>query len=240
MARIAPAALAAAIALAGAAHAQGADAIRGTVRFDGKRPATEAIRFDTDPACAKCHPEPVPVQDAVIGPDGALANVIVYVKSPIPAPAKDAAPTSAPVLTMKGCLFEPHVLAMRAGRELEIRNADATLHSLNIKGDAKRNPPLNFAMVNDRVPPRRVPLARPELPVRIRCDVHPWMTALVGVFDHPYFAVTGADGAFEIRGLPPGEYTVAAWHEKFGAMEQQVRVAADAREPVGFQFTASR
>ncbi len=129
-------------------------------------------------------------------------------------------------------MYVPHVIGIQAGQTITINNKDNTLH--NVNAQPANNPSFNFAqpipMPNDRV------FENPEVMIPVKCDVHPWMQAFVGVLPHPYFAVSGEDGSFTIDNLPAGDYVVAAWHEQLGEQTQNVTVGANATVEVSFDF----
>ncbi len=229
--------LAAVLAASTAVPAADTGEVKGAVKFIGETPKMEAIRFSADPYCERYHKEPVPKRDVVVNANGTLRNVLVHVKAGLPAGAKFPVPEKPAVIDQRGCLYEPHVLGVLVGQTLEIRNNDATMHNVNGRGPTKANPPFNFSMVSDKVPARKVKFDKPELPVKVKCDVHPWMVSFVGVFEHPYFAVSDAEGNFAIPGLPPGEYTVEAWHEEYGPQEMKVRVEAGKAAQAGFAYS---
>jgi len=208
----------------------GPGGIRGTVTYTG--PDTDRpISMQGDPACAGLYPEPIDSEEIVLE-DGKLANVFVYVKSGLegksfPAPAEKRH------LDQRGCLFVPHVLGVQVGQTVELANSDTTLHTVHTL-------PAANAESNDPQPQGTPPIDRrfdkPEVMVPLRCDIHPWMAAYVGVVPHPYYAVSGEDGAFSIANLPPGKYTLEAWHEKLGTQTQQVTVAPGMEATVDFDF----
>ena len=213
--------------------------ITGKVTFIGENPKIENIRFSADPYCEKMHAEkPVPRQDVIINPNDTLKNVIVHVKDGIPAGRTFPTPSQPAVVNQLGCLYTPHALGVMVGQTIEIRNSDATMHNVNGRGAEKQNKPFNFSMVNEKVPTREVKFDKPELPVRLKCDVHPWMVAHIGVFSHPFFSVTGDDGTFKISDLPAGKYTIEAWHEQYGRTEMEVTVGEG--EAKTADFTAAR
>ncbi len=207
--------------------------VAGRVTLTGAVPKNPSISMTSDSACVRANPGQ-PVDDAVIvGPEGALENVFVYVKDGLSAYAFDA-PTRPVRLEQKGCRFAPHVLGLQVGQPLELANADITLH--NVHAVAKVNDEFNLGATPGSVT-RRV-FTSPEVMVTVKCDVHSWMRSYVGVVAHPYFATTGADGRFEIAGLPPGEYVIEAWHEKFGTRTERVTVGAKESRQIAFGFNA--
>ncbi len=211
-----------------------AGSIGGRAVFDGTPPPAEALHVGTDPACIQ-GAGANPVSDAVlIGADRGVQNVFVYVKDGLDAGYSFAVPTTPVVLDQKGCRYVPRVLGIQAGQPLEIVNSDATLH--NVHAMPKINREFNVA---EPVQGMRVTqtFTVPEVMVRFKCNVHGWMAAYLGVRADPFFAVTNPDGTFEIKGLPPGTYTIEAWHEKFGTRTQQVTIGPQQTQQLSFTFT---
>lgn len=213
-----------------------AGSISGTVKFDGKPPVLRPINMSAEPVCEKAHPAPVPSQEVVLGDGGTLANVVVYVKSDGLSKYKFAAPTGPAVLDQQGCMYEPHVVALRTGQKLEVQNEDQTTHNVHAL-------PSSNSEWNKSQPPGAGPIeqtfSQPEMAIPVRCNVHPWMKAYVFVFKTPYFAVTGKDGKFQIANLPPGTYTVEAWQEKYGIENATVAVAPKQSQQADFTFKSS-
>ena len=206
--------------------------ITGKVAFTGQAPPRVRIRMDAVPACTQASPDPAYVQEVVVNDNNTLQNVFVYVKEGLgdrsfPAPAPEVG------LDQRGCMYNPHVLGLVVGQKLRIKNSDPTNH--NIHPLPKENREWNQSM-----PPGSADLvqefARPEIMIPVKCNVHPWMITYIGVQRHPFFAVTGADGSFEIKGLPPGNYVIEAWHEKFGTLQQNVTVGASETKQVDFSI----
>lgn len=209
-----------------------AGSVSGTVKFEGTAPEPQPIRLSRD-----CMPgsTPNPVSDAVlIGADGALRNAFIYVKDGLdPGYAFDA-PTEPVELAQKGCIYSPRVLGIRVGQTLDVVNADATLH--NVHALPMANEEFNKSQPLQNSHMKHV-FTTPEVMVRFKCDVHAWMAAYVGVLPHPYFAVSDEAGHFEIRDLPPGKYTIEAWHEVFGRRTAVVTVGDKQAQTVAFTFT---
>jgi plastocyanin len=176
-----------------------------------------------------------PQSDAVlITADGGLANTFVYIKSTFDGYAFDT-PSEAVTLDQKGCVYRPRVFGVRVGQPIEILNSDATIH--NVHALPMQNQEFNESQSRAGMRTTKV-FTVPEVMVRFKCDFHGWMTAHVGVMSHPFFAVTDATGAFSMAGLPPGSYTLEAWHEVFGTLTRQVTIAAGGKEAVALTFSA--
>lgn len=203
--------------------------ITGHVTFTGKAPAAEPITMASDPRCAN----PGAVTETVVADaKGGLQNVFVYVKDGLGDLAFPV-PTAPVVLDQKGCQYRPHVFGVQVGQPVEILNSDPTLH--NIHAWPMTNQEFNVGQALQGLRHTHTFSTR-EVMVPFKCDVHKWMNAFVGVLDHPFFAVTGADGTFTLKGLPPGTYTVEAWHEKLGTQTQSVTVGAKETKDVAVSF----
>ncbi len=205
--------------------------VTGKILFKGKAPAEAKLNMNADPVCKREHPGPIYSQDVVVNKNETLKNVIVYIKSGL---SSKTYPTPATKVTFdqKGCEYYPHVVGVMVGQELEIKNSDPTLH--NVHSLSKLNPEFNRAqpmkgmVMNEK-------FEKPEV-FKVKCEVHPWMSAFIGVFDSPYFAVTGDDGSFELKNVPPGEYTVEAWQEKYGVQTATVKVGPSGNATVDFTY----
>jgi len=209
--------------------------ITGTIKFTGVAPKNPAIDMSEEAACKAKYKTP-PTQEAVVaGPANALANVFVYVKAGVPAGQTFTAPTTAVVLDQDGCRYHPHVLGIMVGQPLEILNTDPVLH--NIKAIAKANRPFNVSQPNAGMKTTKT-FTAPEVMVNLECNVHGWMQAYAGVRPDPFFAVSAPNGSFTISGLPPGTYTLEAWHEKFGTQTATVTIAGTESKTQNFTFAA--
>jgi len=207
--------------------------VSGRVTFSGTVPPARTIRMTADPFCAGQHEGGAKQSPVRAGTDGGLAEVVVHVKSGLGGSPFAVLETPV-VLDQRHCLYSPRVLAVQAGQPLEIRNSDNTLHNVHAVPERARG--FNIGMPGaGRSAVRK--FNEPEVFVRIKCDVHPWMAAHVAVVDHPYFAVTGDDGRFELEGLPTGEYTVEAVHPSLGASSETVTVSGDADSEIAFAFS---
>ena len=211
-----------------------AGSVSGRVTFEGPAPENPSVKLDSDPACAREHPNGLRL-DTVLVTNGGLEHVFVYVKDGLGNYYFET-PTTPVTLDQKGCNYTPHVFGVRAGQPIEIVNSDATLH--NVNAAAKVNQGFNLGQPIQGMKNTKV-FTAPEVMVRIKCDVHSWMTAYAGVLTHPYFAVTANGGAFELEGLPPGTYTIEAWHEKLGTQTQNVTLGEKETKAIGFAFKVS-
>ena len=201
--------------------------IQGKITFDGKAPKMKSLRMDADPVCV-ANNEVAPRKEwLILDENNGLKNVLVFVKeSPSNSLSDDYSPPENPaVIDQNGCVYVPHVLGVMVGQDLDILNSDGTLH--NIHALPKVNKEFNKAMPRSKKR-MTVQFDKSEAPFKVKCDVHPWMGAFLGVFDHPYFAVTNDDGSYVISGLGPGDYVIEAWHEKLGSQTANVTVGDSA------------
>jgi plastocyanin len=210
--------------------------VSGTIAFEGKPPTKIAIDTTMDPACSMSSANPVFTEQYVVS-NGKLGNVFVYVKNGPPA-ALQAGPISTQpvVLDQKGCQYTPHVIGVMQGGYVEFRNSDLTMHNIHTMPTAIGNETVDVTE-GPRGQAVTKQFARPELMIPVRCNNHPWMNAFVNVSATPFFAVTDASGHFSLSGLPPGDYTLGAVHEKLGEKEMQVTVAANGTAKADFSFS---
>jgi hypothetical protein len=214
--------------------------VSGTIAFNGTAPAPKKIDTSADPVCGQKNPN-LSTEDTVVS-NGKLANAFVYIKDGTLADGtkigENTFPTSPDTVTLdqNGCHYRPHVLGIQTNQKLKITNSDPTQH--NIHPTPKNNPEWNQTQPNG-APPIEKTFARAEVLVPVKCNQHPWMKSYIGVLKHPFFTVSGEDGSFTIKGVPPGSYTVAAWHEG-GAQgtekTMQVKLAANGSAKVDFAF----
>jgi plastocyanin len=212
----------------------GGSSITGTVTFDGNVPALKPLAMDADPACAKMYAgKPAPNEMLVLGSGNSMGNILVSVSNGLPAGKTWPAPPTPVVLDQKGCTYVPHVMGIMVGQPYRILNSDGILH--NIHTLPKVNPSFNRAMPAT-LKETTTSFPKPENIFQIKCDVHPWMSAYIGVFTHPFYSVTGTDGKFTISGLDAGTYEITAWHERLGTQTASVTVGATDTKTQDFKF----
>jgi hypothetical protein len=187
--------------------------IAGKVTLEGDPPKLPPLTFDADPVCSQAHGGTKLPKEEIVAKGGRLQNVLVYAKSSSKAleGLRFETPKTPVLLDQKGCMYAPHVFGVMAGQPITIRSSDPTPH--NIKCAPKKNDGFNFSQPKPGEDTRS--FAREEVtpPIRLECNVHPWMNGYAGVLSHPFFAVTGEDGSYSIPGLPPGDYEIVAWQE---------------------------
>jgi plastocyanin len=210
-----------------------ASSVTGTVTFAGKAPTLRPLAMDADPACAKKHSGPVANEMLVLGNGGTMGNILVWVSKGLPAGKTWPAPKNPVTLDQKGCQYVPHVQGIMVGQTYRILNSDGVLH--NVHALPKINKQFNVAMPAARKEATAT-FDKEEAVFQIKCDVHPWMSAWVGAFTHPFFSVTGTDGKFTISGLDPGTYVITAWHERLGTQTASVTVGANDKKTQDFKF----
>jgi hypothetical protein len=210
--------------------------IKGVVTVDGSVPKNQPINMNADPVCASEAKGPQFQDTYVVGDDGkTLGNVFVYVKEGLGNYIYDT-PTQPVTIDQKGCRYHPHVFGIRIGQPLEIINSDPTLH--NVHAMPTGNQEFNIGQPIQGMKTTHT-FTKKEVLVPFKCDVHGWMTAYVGVLDHPYFAVTEQDGTFDLKTLPPGTYTIEAVHEKLGRTAQQVTIGPKETKEITFTFKST-
>jgi plastocyanin len=200
--------------------------VRGTVSLNGPVPKAKLNKaLAADPACAGCHLETPAKDDLVVSAAGGVRWAFVYVKKGLE--GKTFTPPETPVLIDQvGCIYTPHMVGAVVGQTVNFKNSDKFLH--NVHGLPFSNKEFNFSTGPGATVGTK--FANSEVMVRVKCDVHPWMGSWIGVLDHPFFAVTDADGKFEIKGLPQGTYTLGVWHEGLSKPDRVIVVAGDRTE----------
>lgn len=206
--------------------------VKGKTLFQGEAPRRRKVDMGSDPACHALHAEAAREESVIVGEKGELANVFVWVSKGLEG-KEFALPTTPAELDQKGCTYVPHVLGMRVGQKLVIKNTDPVTH--NVHSFAKKNKAFNQSQQGGGKSLEQV-FDKEEVLMQVKCDIHGWMSTYVGVVAHPYFAVTSADGTFEIPGLPPGEYTLSAKHEVFGTQKTAITVKAEGVVETAFTF----
>jgi plastocyanin len=209
--------------------APAAGSIKGTVIFEGEAPDRKPLVRDTDPYCQKT----AKLSEDVVINKNRLRDVLVRIKNGTA--GKHAAPAQPAVLDQKECMYQPRVIGLIAGQKIVARNSDGTFHNVHgtLSGKLLWNKPQAARSADLSLEAA----ARPDDVIEVVCDVHPWMRAYAVVQDHPYFAVTGDDGTFELKGLPPGTYTLEAWHPKLGVQSMTVKIGTGAKGAITARFS---
>ena len=207
--------------------------LKGSVKIKGEIPKRGKIPVNADPKCAAMHvKDPLLTDEVVTDAAGNVQWAFVSVKGGL-GEQKFVAPKTPSLVEQKGCRFEPHVLGIMAGQELMFRNQDALMHIVHVV--PKNNKEFGFSQV--RQGEERPKVFTGKETIRLFCDVHPWMVAWIMVLDHPLYTVTGPDGKFKMKGLPPGKYTIEAWHEGYKPVTQEIEVKAKDSKTLNFEFT---
>lgn len=213
------------LSLAQARKSGGDTTITGTVTYSGAAPVAKKLKMAADPFCVSQNPGDPVSQDVVFGPGNSLQNVLIYIKSGLAAANTYPVPTAPVQVDQKGCIYVPRVAVAMVNQPVRFINSDATKH--HVQAMAEENP----EWVTSQDPgssPQGTTFAKPEIGMLVICHLHPWMRMFLHVLPNPYYAVTGKDGTFTIRGLPPGTYTLEAWHEKFGTITMKIKAGARA------------
>lgn len=213
------------------ASAAGGGAIAGVVTFKNGDP-DKVIAMDADPVCASLHPDAVHTEKVVVDDTGNLANAFVYVKEGLT--GGHSVPADSHLLDQQGCQYKPHVSGMMVGQKLVIRNSDPTLHNVHAMPSANKE--FNKGQPFQGMEYEHT-FDQPEVMVRFKCDVHPWMSSYMAVLNHPFFAVSDADGSFTIEGLPPGNYVLESWHEELGTRTANVTVSEGSTAEISFDYS---
>ena len=208
--------------------------VTGKINYTGDKPRLAIISMDATPACARQHSTPQRSEEVVLNSNGTLKNVFVWVKSGLP-DRQWPTPASNGALDQKTCIYSPHVLAVMTNQNIDVTNSDPTNHNIHPLPKINRE-------WNESQPPngekkiKSFPREEAVPPIAVKCNVHPWMRSYIAVVSHPFFAVSGDDGTFTIKGLPPGEYTIEAWHEKYGTQETKLKVEPKQTATADFTF----
>jgi hypothetical protein len=208
----------------------------GKAIFRGRLPARKTVTMDADPDCERLHQRPTRDESEIVNGDGGLANVFIYIQTGLEGKQFEP-PSQAATIDQKGCWFRPRVLGLQTRQKLRVSNSDPVSH--NIHPLAQVNREWNQNQSPD-TPPIERSFTRSERMIPVKCNIHAWMRAWIGVVDHPYFAVTDPTGSFDIASLPPGQYTVEAWHETFGTQQQSITVPRSGTVNASFTFIGSK
>jgi plastocyanin len=211
-----------------------ASSVTGTITFAGTPPVMKPVDMAADPACAKKHTTPTLQEMLVLGKGNTMGNILVFVSKGLPSGKTYPAPSTPAVLDQNGCQYKPHVQGIMVGQAYKILNSDGILH--NVHALPKINKQFNMPMPANRKEASAT-FDKAEPVFNIKCDVHPWMSAWVAAFSHPFFAVTGPDGKFTIPNLEPGTYEITAWHERLPAQTATVVVPATGAKTQDFKFS---
>ena len=214
--------------------AMAASSVTGTVTYTGKPPTLKPLTMDADPVCAKKHKGPVASESLVLGSGNTMGHILVWVSKGLPGGKTFPVPQAPVVLDQNGCQYKPHVMGIMAGQPYKILNSDALPH--NVHTLPKVNKSFNQSMPGT-LKEVTTKFDKPEPVFQVKCDVHPWMTAWIGVFPHPFYSVTATDGKFTISGLDAGTYEITAWHEKLGTQTASITVGANDKKTQDFKFT---
>ncbi len=208
--------------------------LRGKVFFQGSVPPAQEISVLGNPECAVFHPNGKVRSEELLATDGALQNVFVYVKEGLEGRSFPA-PTAPLTIENKNCVYVPHVTGAQVDQPVVFLNGDPTLH--NVHTYSKNSKSWNLGLPIQGMKQTKK-FEAPEVMVSLKCDVHPWMKGYIGVLPHPYFSVTGTEGRFEIKDLPPGDYVIEVWHEKLGVQSQKIKIEPQETKEIEFKFGA--
>ena len=206
--------------------------IHGTIHFTGKKPTPKLIDMSNDPACVDAHKGKPYDESLLIGPHGTVANAFVYIEKGLEGKTFET-PSTPVVINQQGCWFRPRVLGIQVGQPFQVVNSDPVTHNIHPM------PAMNHEWNHSQGPgddPITRKFTKPEIMIPVKCNIHSWMHAFIGVLDHPYFATTNDDGSFTLPNLPPGTYTVAVWQEKLGTQRQQITVAPGQNIAADFSY----
>jgi Carboxypeptidase regulatory-like domain len=203
--------------------------IRGTVTYEGTLPKFKPLNMVNEPSCANHYTAPVFPENVVAGPDNALSNVVVYISA---GGEEESAPAQPIKLNQRGCRYIPHVLAVATNQEIWVQNDDSVAHTVHPM--ARINTELNRSQPPG-TPPMVIKYDKPEI-IRVKCELHPWMRGVFVVLKNPHYSVSDESGGFAMPDLPPGKYTVKAWHEQFGEQSQVVSIGGGETKELHFVF----
>jgi hypothetical protein len=205
--------------------------VNGRVTYDGTPAKPHTIDMSQEPSCAKQYAKPVTAENVITGPGNALENVVVYVAAGAP---EEPPPAQPAVLVQKGCRYEPHILAFQTNQDFQVVNEDQTSHNIHPLPSSNRE-------WNKSQPPGAPPIedkyARPEF-IPVKCNIHPWMKGTLAVMKNSHYSITTGDGEFKLPNLPPGNYTITAWHESYGEQTQEVTITGSEMKNINFVFNA--
>lgn len=206
-----------------AGGAMGTATIKGKVSVPAAPKGVRPIAMSADAYCAKAHAKPQTPQGKMVFADNTVPYAFIYIESGIE--GKYDPPSEPMVIDQNGCMYKPHIGGMIVGQTIQVKNSDDTNHNIHATG--KKNPEFNFSQPKKGMTKDLTggdTFNKPEQMVRVKCDVHPWMSCYIGVMSHPFFAVSGKGGTFEIKNVPAGKYTLAIWHEEWGKMTKEIEV----------------
>ena len=211
-----------------------AGVVSGVIKLDGTPPKMRNINMRSVPTCNQMHETPALTEDVVMGDDSTLQNVVVYLRGDFSAYSfpQNTEPAK---IDQYGCVYVPHVIAVTTTQPVQVHNSDMATH--NSLALTKVNSPWNETQAVGGKPVERV-FSAPEVALALKCNIHPWMKVYVAIFSHPYFQVTGKDGSFTLKNVPPGNYKLTAWQERYGTIEQPITVTASGQQNVTLTYKA--
>ena len=211
------------------AHPDAKGEIKGTVTYEGTLPKYKPLNMVNEPTCAKHYTTPVFPENVVAGPNDGLSNVVVYISE---GGEEGPAATQTAMLKQRGCRYIPHVLAIETNQEIWVQNDDSIAHTVHPM--ARINTELNRSQPPG-TPPMVIKYDKPEI-IRVKCELHPWMRGVFVVLKNSHYAVSDESGGFTLPDLPPGKYTIKAWHEQFGEQSQVVTIGGGETKELKFVF----
>ncbi len=208
--------------------------ITGKVMFEGDAPKPRRLNMGADEDCKTTQDGPIYSEQVVVNDNQTLKNVFVWVRNGLEG-KQFATPSEKVVIDQHGCVYVPHVVGAMVGQTVSVTNSDPMLH--NVHPLPRSNNEWNKSQASGASAIEET-FSKPELMIPVKCNIHPWMRAYVNVSPHPFFAVTGDDGSFEIRGLPPGTYTIEVVQEKYGNQTLEVTVGDGETKDVTLTYAA--